>query len=65
MVNVGLDTGSTTPSARAAPRTNVVFPAPSSPETATTSPLLSRAASWAAINSVSSGEALTTSTPGR
>ena len=30
--------GPATPSARAAPRTNVVLPAPSSPETATTSP---------------------------
>ena len=31
-------TGSVTPSARQAPRTRVVFPAPSSPETTTTSP---------------------------
>ena len=35
---VGLVTGCVTPSARQAPRTNVVLPAPSSPETVTTSP---------------------------
>src|SRR5262245_29233744 len=51
-----------TPRARAAPRTNVVFPAPSSPATATTSPRSSRAASRPASAPVSSGEAVTTST---
>src|SRR3954451_12328001 len=56
MVKVGLETGPSTPRARAAPRTNVVFPAPSSPETATTSPGRSRAASRAASASVSAGE---------
>src|SRR3954470_21136769 len=56
MVKVGLETGSRTPRARAAPRTNVVFPAPSSPETRTTSPGRSRAASRAASASVSAGE---------
>src|SRR5690349_23198872 len=61
MVNVGLDTGSRTPSARAAPRTNVVFPVPSSPETVTTSPARNRAASRAASASVSSGDPVTTS----
>ena len=39
MLNVGLVTGSLTPSARAAPRTSVVLPAPSSPRTSTTSPV--------------------------
>src|SRR5215831_20366430 len=61
MVNVGLETGPVTPSARAAPRTKVVFPAPSSPATATTSPGRSRAARRAATAPVSSGEAVTTS----
>src|SRR6266540_897814 len=56
-VYVGLVTGSSTPSARAAPRTNVVLPAPSSPETVITSPDTSSAASAAAMRSVSSGEA--------
>ena len=37
-MNVGLVTGEVTPSARQAPRTNVVLPEPSSPETLTTSP---------------------------
>jgi hypothetical protein len=36
--NVGLVIGPLAPSARSAPRTNVVLPAPSSPETSTTSP---------------------------
>ena len=36
--SVGLVTGPSTPSARHAPRTNVVLPEPSSPETVTTSP---------------------------
>ena len=39
MLNVGLVTGSLTPSARAAPRTSVVLPEPSSPRTSTTSPV--------------------------
>ncbi len=38
MVKVGLVTCPSTPSARHAPRTNVVLPEPSSPETVTTSP---------------------------
>src|SRR5262249_31983429 len=61
MVNVGLDTGPVTPSARAAPPTKVVFPAPSPPATATTAPGRRRAASRAATARVSSGEAVTTS----
>ena len=56
MVKVGLVTGPWTPSARQAPRTNVVLPEPSSPETVTTSPGRSSAASSAAMRSVSSGE---------
>src|SRR3954454_17792227 len=55
IVNVGLVTGSVTPSARQAPRTNVVLPLPSSPVTSTTSPGRSRAASSAPAASVSSG----------
>src|SRR6476469_10279923 len=58
MVNVGLVTGPATPSARSAPRTNVVFPAPRSPETSTTSPGRSDAARDAARASVSAGEAV-------
>src|SRR6476646_7348726 len=54
MVNVGLVTGPATPSARSAPRTNVVLPAPRSPETSTTSP----GRSDAARASVSAGEAV-------
>ena len=38
IVKVGLVTGPSTPSARHAPRTNVVLPLPSSPLTSTTSP---------------------------
>ena len=56
-MKVGLVTGSVTPSARHAPRTNVVLPQPSSPETVTTSPGRSSRASAAATASVSSGEA--------
>src|SRR5437763_8208631 len=55
MVNVGLVTALRTPSARQAPRTNVVFPAPSSPATRTTSPGFSDTASFAASASVSAG----------
>src|SRR5689334_13413 len=55
MVKVGLVTALRTPSARAAPRTNVVFPAPNSPATRTTSPGLSDAVSLAASASVSAG----------
>ena len=40
---------------RAAPRTKVVFPVPSSPETVTTSPIASSPASVAAISSVVDG----------
>src|SRR5690349_17261227 len=57
MVKVGLVTGPVTPRARHAPRTNVVLPEPSSPETVTTSPGASSAASSAAMRSVSPGEA--------
>src|SRR5919109_3150259 len=62
MVYVGLVTGASTPSARAAPRTNVVLPAPSSPDTVTTSPGASSRARAAAIASVSSGEVEVSST---
>src|SRR3954452_19848390 len=55
MVKVGLVTGAVTPSARAAPRTNVVFPAPNSPSTSTTSPETRRWTSAAPTPSVSSG----------
>ena len=48
-------TASVTPSARSAPRTNVVLPAPSSPDTSTTSPGRSCAASPAPARSVASG----------
>src|SRR3954452_14058608 len=58
MVNVGLVTFAVTPRARAAPRTNVVLPAPSSPLTSTTSPGSSSAASRAPAASVSSPELL-------
>src|SRR5215470_19214280 len=56
MVKVGLVTCPSTPSARHAPRTNVVLPEPRSPETVTTSPGSSSEASLAAMRSVSSGE---------
>ena len=62
IVNVGLVTRSCTPSARHAPRTNVVFPAPSSPDTVTTSPLRSSAATRAASDSVSSADEVCVST---
>ena len=52
------------PSARAAPRTKVVFPVPSSPETATTSPGSSSRATAAPMRSVSSGEDDSSSTMG-
>src|SRR3954449_2867097 len=58
MVNVGLVTFAVTPSARQAPRTNVVLPAPSSPLTSTTSPGPRSAASRAPAASVCSGELL-------
>src|SRR3954468_19928042 len=58
MVKVGLVTFAVTPSGRHAPRTNVVFPAPSSPLTRTTSPASSSAASRAPAASVCSGELL-------
>ena len=58
--NVGLVTGPSTPSARSAPRTNVVFPAPSSPETSTTSPGAAGRASRAPSRSVWSGPVVTT-----
>src|SRR6476469_1245411 len=58
MVKVGLVTLAVTPSARQAPRTNVVLPAPSSPLTSTTSPARSPAASRAPAASVCSGELL-------
>src|SRR5918994_1268482 len=53
--NVGLVTASVTPSARSAPRTNVVLPAPRSPETSTTSPGRSAEASCAPARSVAAG----------
>src|SRR5439155_5033081 len=56
IVNVGLVTGTVTPSARQAPRTNVVLPEPSSPLTSTTSPGASASASRAPAASVSGGE---------
>src|SRR5215211_9400233 len=62
MVNVGLVTGTPTPSARHAPRTNVVLPAPSSPETSTTSPGRRPAARSAASASVSAAPAVSVST---
>src|SRR4051812_7783951 len=55
MVKVGEVTGSLTPSARAAPRISVVFPAPSSPLTRTTSPGPRSAASRSPRASVSAG----------
>src|SRR4051795_12789832 len=58
MVNVGLVTFAVTPSARHAPRTKVVLPAPSSPLTRTTSPAWSCPASRPPAASVSSGELL-------
>src|SRR5271155_5065597 len=60
MPKLGLVTGSVTPSARAAPRTNVVLPAPSSPRTSTTSPGRRRSASCAPIASVSCGPFVST-----
>ena len=57
-MNVGEITGSPTPSSRQAPRIRVVFPAPSSPDTSTTSPGRSSAASRAPIPSVSEALAL-------
>src|SRR5206468_316478 len=62
IVYVGLVTGPVTPRARHAPRTNVVFPDPSSPETVTTSPGRSSRASRAPAFSVSSGECDSTRT---
>src|SRR3954470_18480840 len=56
---VGDVIGPVTPSARRAPRTNVVFPAPSSPETSTTSPGFRPAASSAPARSVASGPSVT------
>src|SRR5437879_3733069 len=60
MLNVGLVTGSVTPSARAAPRASVVLPAPRSPELSTTSPGRSPPASSAPSASVSCGPAVST-----
>src|SRR6185503_11522215 len=57
MVKVGLVTGPATPSARHAPRTNVVLPLPSSPLTSTRSPGRSDFASSAPSRSVSAEEA--------
>src|ERR1700689_3777100 len=55
MEKVGLVMGSVTPSARAAPRTKVVLPDPSSPVTSTTSPSRRRRARSAPSASVSAG----------
>src|SRR5262245_51557743 len=52
--------GPVTPRLRNAPRTNVVFPAPRSPETSTTSPGFRRAASSAPTASVASGPLVST-----
>src|SRR4051812_24234588 len=52
--------GPVTPRLRSAPRTNVVLPAPSSPETSTTSPGFRRAASSAPAASVASGPLVST-----
>src|SRR5581483_7302864 len=60
IVKMGLVTGTVTPSSLHAPRTSVVFPAPSSPATSTTSPGRSVAASRAPIASVSAGPAVST-----
>src|SRR5215203_3645767 len=56
MVKVGEVTGSSTPSARQAPRTRVVLPAPRSPQTTTTAPGSSPAAIRAPNASVSPAE---------
>src|SRR3954468_13722236 len=56
--NVGDVTGPSTPRLCSAPRTNVVLPAPSSPETRTTSPGFRPAASCAPAAFVASGPAL-------
>src|SRR3954467_985657 len=58
MVYVGLVTAPSTPSARHAPRTNVVLPAPSSPLTSTMSPGSRRAASDAPAALVWTGESV-------
>ena len=55
-MNVGLVTAPATPSARAAPRTNAVLPAPSSPSTYTTAPCGRSRASAAASAAVSCSE---------
>src|SRR6266702_7655783 len=52
--NVGLATGASEPVPRATPRTNVVFPAPSSPLSRTRSPLRRRRPSSSPAASVSS-----------
>src|SRR5687767_5640159 len=57
IVKLGLVTGVVTPSARHAPRTNVVLPLPSSPLTRTMSPGRSVFASSAPSRSVSAEEA--------
>src|SRR5918994_6104459 len=62
--NVGLVTGPVTPSSRSAPRTNVVLPAPSSPETSTTSPGDRVAASSAPARSVASALEVRTAAQG-
>src|SRR3954452_7930593 len=56
MVDVGLVAGGSAPRARHPRRTNVVLPAPRSPETRTTSPGCSVAARSAASASVSGAE---------
>src|SRR5439155_17609856 len=61
--NVGDRTRSCTPRARAAPWTRVVFPAPRSPVSDTTSPDRSRPASASPSARVSSGEAVARSSP--
>ena len=61
-MNDGLVTRSATPSARQAPRTKVVFPAPTSPETSTMSPGPSSAAMVAATRSVAAAESVSSVT---
>src|ERR671935_2991959 len=63
-VNVGERTGPSTPSALAAPCTKVVFPAPRSPVSETTSPGRSTDAMASPAALVSSGDDVESSRPG-
>src|SRR4051794_35883776 len=64
-MNVGDVTGPSTPRLCNAPLTKVLFPAPSSPDTRTTSPGRNSAASRAPARSVSSGDSVTEAQPER